>query len=106
MEGVSMDPDHVTTVMEWPQPTSFTEVQQFLGFANFYRRFIFQYSKVLAPITDLLKGSERGKKTGPFEFLASACEAFERLKTAFSTAPVLHRFHLTARTQLQTDASS
>ena len=37
MEGVSMDPDHVTTVMEWPQPTSFMEVQQFLGFANFYR---------------------------------------------------------------------
>ena len=37
MEGVSMDLDRVTTVMEWPRPTSFTEVQQFLGFANFYR---------------------------------------------------------------------
>ena len=37
MEGVLMDLDHVTTVMEWPQPTSFMEVQQFLGFANFYR---------------------------------------------------------------------
>ena len=36
-EGVLMDPDHVTTVTEWLQPTSFMEVQQFLGFANFYR---------------------------------------------------------------------
>src|SRR5436190_20052966 len=104
-EGVSMDPDHVTTVTEWPQPTSFMEVQQCLGFANFYRQFIFQYSKVVAPITDLLKGSKRGKKMGPFEFPLSACKAFERLKTAFSTALVLHHFNPEVRTWLQTDAS-
>src|SRR5438045_7643130 len=104
-EGVSMDPDRVTTVTEWPRPTSFTEVQQFLGFANFYRQSIFQYSKVVAPITDLLKGSESGKKTDTFQFPPSACEAFEWLKTAFSTALVLHHFNPEVRTQLQTDAS-
>ena len=42
---------------------------------------------------------------GPFEFPLSACEAFEQLKTAFSTAPVLHHFNPKARTWLQTDAS-
>ena len=42
---------------------------------------------------------------GPFEFPPSACKAFEWLKTAFSTAPVLCHFNPEARTQLQTDAS-
>jgi hypothetical protein len=62
--GVSMDPSRVQAIQEWPKPQSFCDIQVFLGFANFYRGFIQGYSKVVAPITDLLVGMQGGKKTG------------------------------------------
>jgi Reverse transcriptase (RNA-dependent DNA polymerase) len=66
VRGVSMNPRRVAIILEWPVPTSFQAIQVFLGFANFYRRFIFTYSIVMASITDLLRGMENGKKTSPF----------------------------------------
>jgi len=42
--------------VEWKSPSSLVEVQQFLGFANFYRRFIQDYSRVARPLTELTKG--------------------------------------------------
>jgi hypothetical protein len=43
VEGVQADPDRVKSIQEWPEPQSFHEVQIFLGFANFYRRFVYRY---------------------------------------------------------------
>lgn len=63
--GVSMDRSRVATVEDWPTPTTFREVQIFLGFANFYRRFIKQYAKIVGPLTALSKGAKNGKKIGP-----------------------------------------
>lgn len=56
--GISMDKRRVATIEEWPAPRSFREVQVFLGFANFYRRFIKNYSKIVAPLTALTKGAK------------------------------------------------
>ncbi|KAK3573608.1 hypothetical protein QTP86_030009 [Hemibagrus guttatus] len=53
--GVEMDVVKVQAVTEWPAPTSVRELQRFLGFANFYRRFIRNYSSVAAPLTSLLR---------------------------------------------------
>jgi hypothetical protein len=103
--GISADPGRVATIAEWPEPQSFVQVQQFLGFANFYRRFIYQYSKIVAPITDLLLGSVKGKKTGPFEFLEAAQAAFRAIKKAFSEAPVLHHFNPELHIRVETDSS-
>ena len=60
-----MDRSRVATVKDWPTPATFREVQVFLSFANFYRRFIKQYSKIVAPLTTLSKGVKNGKKAGP-----------------------------------------
>lgn len=49
-----MDPTELTAVKEWPQPETRKELQRFLGFANFYRRFIHDYSEVTAPLTALI----------------------------------------------------
>ena len=92
VNGVSMDPSRIDTVADWPEPKTFREVQVFLGFANFYRRFIRNYSRVAGPLTNLLKGSKAGKKTGPFTFMKEAWEAFAELKKTFETAPLLMHF--------------
>ncbi|CAI5479783.1 unnamed protein product [Closterium sp. Yama58-4] len=59
------------------------ELQQFMGFANYYNRFVPQYAKIAAPLTDLLK------KDTPFKWGAPHQQAMEQLQTALTTAPVL-----------------
>jgi hypothetical protein len=51
--GTKMDPAKVVTIQEWPEPRNVKDVQSFLGFANFYRRFIKGYSNIVAPMTRL-----------------------------------------------------
>ncbi|XP_051510049.1 uncharacterized protein LOC127415360 [Myxocyprinus asiaticus] len=55
--GVEMDDSKIKAVTEWPRPNTVKELQRFLGFAKFYRRFIRNYSLISAPITSLLKGN-------------------------------------------------
>ena len=58
-EGISMHSDRISTITEWPTPASVHDVQVFLGFTNFYRRFIDGYSRIVHPITTLLKKSQQ-----------------------------------------------
>ncbi|KAI2660449.1 Transposon Tf2-11 polyprotein [Labeo rohita] len=83
-EGVQMDQGKVSTIQEWPQPLTVKELQHFLGFSNFYRRFIKDYSSITAPLTSLLRGKPKALIWNP-----SAHEAFQQLKEIFSTAPLL-----------------
>ena len=75
-KGVFMDPTWVNTITKWLEPTSYRDLQVFLGFANFYQRFIAEYSQIARPLTSLLKGSKGGKKVGPFLWDVEAAEAF------------------------------
>uniref|UniRef100_A0A3B1IMZ3 Gypsy retrotransposon integrase-like protein 1 n=1 Tax=Astyanax mexicanus TaxID=7994 RepID=A0A3B1IMZ3_ASTMX len=82
--GVVMNDDKVNAVSNWPTPTTVKELQRFLGFANFYRRFIRNFSAIAAPMTALLKNSP---KTLTWSNQAQA--SFDTLKTAFVSAPIL-----------------
>ena len=53
--GVKPDPDKVKCVQEWPVPTDLHQLRQFLGLANYFRKFIYQYSKITAPLTNLTR---------------------------------------------------
>lgn len=97
--GIRMSPDKVQAVLEWPIPTTVKEVQAFLGFANFYRRFIAQYSAVAKPLTELTK------KDQGFHWTNEAQRAFEDLKKRFTTAPILATFDPAQKIILETDAS-
>jgi hypothetical protein len=97
--GVAMSRDKVEAVLDWPRPTNVKELQQFLGFANFYRRFIKGYSRLIQPMTRLLK------KGAKFDFDPAAIVAFEQVKTAFTSAPVLQHYDPALPTRLEVDAS-
>jgi len=89
-DGLSMDKQKVAAVQEWPAPKVLKDVQGFLGFANFYRRFIEKFSKVAKPVTDLTKTS--GKKGAPFVLTPDAKVAFNDLEERFTQAPILAHF--------------
>ena len=99
-DGMTMDPEKVQALQAWKDPTSVKELQQFLGFANFYRRFIQGYSTLITPMTKLLR------KDVNWAWESEQADAFKALKKAFTTAPVLAYFDYTKRTVVETDASN
>ena len=54
-DGIGMDPTKISAITEWPVPRSIKEVQSFLGFANFCRKFIHGYSALASPLTSLTR---------------------------------------------------
>ncbi|KAJ1573557.1 hypothetical protein NDA11_005543 [Ustilago hordei] len=97
-----MDPEKVRTVKEWPMPESIHDIQRFLGFANFYRRFIAHFAHIAKPLTALVKPIEWFKK---FKLPEEAQQAFHKLIQAFTSAGVLQHFDYHLPTRLETDAS-
>lgn len=92
-EGVKIDPLRVSTIMDWPLPKSFRDIQVFLGFANFYRRFIREFSRIVRGLTAMLKGSSKDKFQGMnFHLTEDAESSFHQLFLAFTTAPMLCHF--------------
>ena len=71
---ISMDPGKVKGISEWPSPTTVKQTQGFLGFGNFYRRFIRHFSEIAKPLNDLLKKDQK------FEWTMDCQKAFEELK--------------------------
>ena len=100
-QGISMAQDKVETILKWASPRNVKDVQTFIGFANFYRRFIDGFSKICKPITDTTKESN-GKN---FVWSAACEEAFSKLRQRFTEAPILRHFDPSLETQLETDAS-
>ena len=80
---MAIDPAKVTAVTSWPIPDSQRQLQRFLGFVNFYQRFIWGYSTVAAPLTALTSSKI------PFTWSHAANEAFQHLKARFTSAPIL-----------------
>ena len=98
-EGIRMDPAKVEAILAWETPRSLKDVQAFLGFANFYRRFIYKFSRLANPLTALTKAG------CPFRWTEACQEAFEALKQAFTRDPVLAFFVPGLETVVETDAS-
>ncbi|CAI7858245.1 unnamed protein product [Closterium sp. NIES-53] len=82
-QGVHVDPKKIEAVRTWKTLENVKELQQFLGFANYYNRFVPQYAKIATPLTNLLK------KNTPFKWEDVHQQAMEQLKTALTSAPVL-----------------
>ncbi|KAK3548239.1 hypothetical protein QTP70_005825 [Hemibagrus guttatus] len=100
-QGVEMDAFKVRVVTEWPALTMVRELQHFLGFANFYRRFIRNYSSVAGPLMSLLRG-----KPKRLAWTEQAWAAFQQLKDCFTMAPILRHPDPDLPFVVEVDASS
>ena len=82
-DGVKVDPKKTAVVRSWPQPRDIHQLRSFLGLTNFFRRFVQAYANLMGPLTNLLR------KSVTFEWSPACQTAFDGIKHALTTAPVL-----------------
>jgi hypothetical protein len=99
-EGISVDQGKVWEVLDWKPPRTVHHVRSFLGLADYYHRFILNFSKIAKHITDLLKKDEK------FIWNANRDEALQTLKKLLTTSHVLAQLDITKSFDVYCDASS
>ena len=97
-DSIEADPTKIKGITDWPEPHDRREVQQFLGFCNFYRRFIPGFAKVTKPLTELI-----GKKK--WKWKDEKKDAFNKLKNKMMNPPILAIPNNKRKMWLETDAS-
>jgi hypothetical protein len=98
-DGVEMESGKVDAIQKWPTPKSVRGVREFLGFAGWYRRFVKDFSSIARPLHNL------EKKGAIWVWGPEEEEAFQRLKAAIISAPVLIHADPAKQYHLETDAS-
>ena len=99
-DGMSIDPEKLQAVKDWERPTNVKEVRSFLGFINYNRKFIEGYSKKALPLTNLTI------EKNPWQWKEKKEAAFQNLKAACCTQPVLKIFDPEKPIRIKTDASN
>ena len=88
-KGIETNPKKIAAILNWPQPQNITQVRSFLGFCNYYRKFIRGYAQVARPLYQLLTGENAKKKTNEIEWTEQCEQAFNKLKEICSDTPIL-----------------
>ena len=97
-KGVVADPNKISAMVEWPTPKSLKELQGFLGLTGYYHRFVEGYGAISWPLTQQLKKDA-------FNWNLEVEAAFQKLKTAMTTIPVLALPNFSQLFIVKTDAS-
>ena len=97
--GIKMDPSKLEVIQNWQTPTNSKDVSRFIGFVNFYRRFIKGFGSIVMPMTDLMK------KDKTFLWGSEQESAFKTIKRKFQDDVVLQHFNWERPARLETDAS-
>jgi hypothetical protein len=95
-----MDPVKLKGIIEWPIPRNVRELHAILGFGNYYKDFIQDYSSIARPLHNLTR------KTTPWKWEDEEQNAFDELKCRFTSYPVLRNPDPDKRYILDTDASA
>jgi hypothetical protein len=99
-KGLTMEKEKVAAIATWPEPTLLQDIQVFLGFTGFYRRFIKNYAKVTISLTDKLKG----KSQANFQLSTVELVAFKKLIWLFIHKPLLRHFDPKLFIKMETNA--
>lgn len=99
-DGVQADPGKLEAMIQYPPPKNVKEVRRFLGLTGYYRRLIKDYAEMAAPLTNLMK-----KAVGPFKWSQEEEKAFQQLKQALTSTPVVVNPDFDEAFHLQCDAS-
>lgn len=102
-KGLRTDPEKVKAIMEYPRPTTSTEIKRFVGLASWYRRFIRNFAIIAAPIHDIHAGIKKGK---PIKWNDAAEAAFNELKCQLPKSPILATPDFTKMFSIHCDASN
>ena len=97
--SLTMASNKVQIIQDWPEPHKVKDIQSFLGFANFYCHFIYGYSRITIPLIHLTR------KGVPWHFTNECHSAFNALKKAFTSTPVLTHWITDVPITVETDAS-
>jgi transposase InsO family protein len=97
--GIEVDPEKTETIRNWEPPTTVRGVQSFLGFCNFYRKFILNYGRIARPLNLLTR------KQSVFFWSPECQSAFAELKSRLVNAPLLVHFNPQYESMIETDAS-
>ena len=92
-KGIETDPKKVKAVKNWTVLSTVTDVRSFLGFTNYYRRFIRGYAKVAKPLNTLVSGNNANCKKAPIEWTDECQVAFDKR--------IMHQYPHTRLCQLQ-----
>ena len=103
--GIETDHKKIQDIKDWPQPVTVTDVRQFLGFTNYYRKFIKQYAVVANSLNKLISGDNAKKKNKRVEWSPECEESFLKLKEICTETPVLAYANYERPFKLTTDAS-
>ena len=98
-EGIKMEKEKVKEVLEWPTPKCVKDVQKFLGLANYYHRFIEEFTTVARPLHDLVKKDKK------WEWAEKEEKTFRELKEQFTKEPVLAAPDIDKKIRMEVDAS-
>ena len=104
-DGVETDPKKIKVIQDWPVPETVYDVRSFLGFTNYYRKFLFRYSRIARPLNELISGENSKKKNGPVKWEEKHQQAFEKLKQLCTEAPILAYADYKKPFRVYTDAS-
>ena len=104
-KGIETDPRKIEAIVKWPGPRTVHEVHKFLGFTNYYRKFVYKYAQIARPLNKLISGENAKKKHRKVEWGDDQEKSFKELKDACTKTPVLAYADYKKSFRLNTDAS-
>ena len=104
-KGIETDPKKIQVIKDWLTPETVTDVRSFLGFTNYYRKFMVGYTKIAHPLNELISGENASRKNRPVKWEKEHQEAFEQLKQLSTTVPILAYANYQKPLRIYRDAS-
>ena len=104
-KGIETDPKKIEAILKWPVPKTVHDVRSFLGFTNYYRKFIYKYAQKAKPLNKLISGDKAKKKYSKIDWTDECQTAFDLLKETCTNTPILAYANYKKLFRLNTDAS-